>query len=78
MADSILIVDDDPNIPRTVGAYFERLGFEVLREGTGEGGVELSGRTVRRHGGNRTRAAEELGISRATLINKIEAHALAI
>jgi transcriptional regulator with PAS, ATPase and Fis domain len=33
-------------------------------------------RTVRRHGGNRTRAAEELGISRATLINKIKVYAL--
>jgi transcriptional regulator with PAS, ATPase and Fis domain len=33
-------------------------------------------RTLRRHGGNRTRAAEELGISRATLINKIKAFAL--
>ncbi len=33
-------------------------------------------RTVRRHAGNRTRAAEELGISRATLINKIRTYAL--
>ncbi len=33
-------------------------------------------RTLRRHGGNRTRAAEELGISRATLINKIKVFAL--
>jgi two-component system response regulator AtoC len=33
-------------------------------------------RTLRRHGGNRTRAAGELGISRATLINKIKAYAL--
>lgn len=33
-------------------------------------------RTVRRHGGNRTRAARELGIARATLINKIRAYAL--
>jgi DNA-binding NtrC family response regulator len=33
-------------------------------------------KTLRRHGGNRTRAAEELGISRATLINKIKAYAL--
>jgi len=33
-------------------------------------------RTLRRHGGNRTRAAEELGISRATLINKIKSYAL--
>ena len=33
-------------------------------------------RTLRHHGGNRTRAALELGISRATLINKIKAYAL--
>jgi DNA-binding NtrC family response regulator len=35
-------------------------------------------RTLRAHGGNRTRAAQELGISRATLINKIKAYALKI
>ena len=29
-------------------------------------------RTLRHHSGNRTRSAEELGISRATLINKIK------
>jgi len=34
-------------------------------------------RTLRHHGGNRTRAAEELGISRATLINKIKRYAIA-
>jgi DNA-binding NtrC family response regulator len=33
-------------------------------------------RTLRHHGGNRTRAARDLGISRATLINKIRAYAL--
>jgi DNA-binding NtrC family response regulator len=33
-------------------------------------------RTLRHHGGNRTRAAAELGISRATLINKIKAYSL--
>jgi DNA-binding NtrC family response regulator len=33
-------------------------------------------RTLRHHGGNRTRAAAELGISRATLINKIKAYGL--
>ena len=35
-------------------------------------------RTLRHHGGNRTRAALELGISRATLINKIRAYSLNI
>ncbi len=33
-------------------------------------------RTLKYHGGNRTRAAQELGISRATLINKIKVYAL--
>lgn len=33
-------------------------------------------RALRFHGGNRTRAAQELGISRATLINKIKAYGL--
>ena len=33
-------------------------------------------RTLQFHGGNRTRAAQELGISRATLINKIKAYGL--
>jgi len=35
-------------------------------------------RTLRHHSGNRTRAAVELGISRATLINKIKAYSLNI
>jgi len=33
-------------------------------------------RTLRRHSGNRTRAAQELGISRATLIHKIKVYGL--
>src|SRR5690606_34242774 len=33
-------------------------------------------RTLRHHGGNRTRAAAELGISRATLINKIKRYTI--
>jgi len=35
-------------------------------------------KTLRFHGGNRTRAAQELGISRATLINKIKVYGLDI
>ncbi|MEO8031787.1 MAG: helix-turn-helix domain-containing protein [Gemmatimonadota bacterium] len=33
-------------------------------------------RTLRYHNGNRTRAAQELAISRATLINKIKRYAI--
>jgi len=33
-------------------------------------------RTLKHHGGNRTRAAQELGISRATLINKIKRYSI--
>ena len=33
-------------------------------------------RTLKHHSGNRTRAADELGISRATLINKIRRFAI--
>ena len=33
-------------------------------------------RTLRYHGGTRTRAAKELGLSRATLINKIKLYGL--
>jgi transcriptional regulator with PAS, ATPase and Fis domain len=33
-------------------------------------------RTLKHHKGNRTRAAEELGISRATLIAKIKRYAI--
>jgi transcriptional regulator with PAS, ATPase and Fis domain len=35
-------------------------------------------RTLRHHGGNRTRTAQELGISRATLINKIKRYAIQV
>jgi len=40
MADSILIVDDDADVLRAVGDYFERLGYEVFREASGEAAVE--------------------------------------
>jgi len=39
MADSLLIVDDDPDVLQAVGDYFDRLGYEVFRETTGEGGI---------------------------------------
>jgi len=40
MSDSILIVDDDADLLRAVGDYFERLGYEVWREGTGEAALD--------------------------------------
>jgi DNA-binding NtrC family response regulator len=67
----------------------EHLPADLGRRGSGDGGRHPAAtleeverrhieRTLRRHGGNRTRAAEELGISRATLINKIKTYALDI
>lgn len=35
----ILIVDDDPSILRSLGAYFEKLGHEVFRAESGEQGI---------------------------------------
>ena len=40
MADTLLLVDDDAAVVRAIGDYFERLGYEVLRESTGDAGVE--------------------------------------
>ena len=40
MADSILLIDDDEGVLRSIGAYFERLGAEVYREGTVKEGLE--------------------------------------
>lgn len=39
MADSVLLIDDDADVLRAVGNYFERLGYEVNRELTGEAGI---------------------------------------
>ncbi len=39
MADSLLIVDDDPDVLQAVGDYFDRIGYEVFREATGEAGI---------------------------------------
>ena len=40
MADTLLLIDDDAAVLRAVGDYFERLGYEVWREGTGDQGIE--------------------------------------
>jgi len=40
MSDSVMVVDDDPDVLRAVGDYFERLGYEVFRETTGEAAIE--------------------------------------
>jgi ActR/RegA family two-component response regulator len=54
------LIRPDPHRPLTL-AQVERAQIELA---------------LTHHGGNRTRAARELGISRATLINKIKAYAL--
>jgi len=40
MADTLLLVDDDPSILRHIGDYFERVGYEVWRDETGEKGID--------------------------------------
>ncbi len=40
MADTLLLVDDDPAVLRAIGDYFEHSGYEVWREATGEQGLE--------------------------------------
>ncbi|HZE75047.1 MAG TPA: sigma-54 dependent transcriptional regulator [Gemmatimonadales bacterium] len=39
MADSVLLIDDDVDVLRAIGNYFERLGYEVTRELSGEAGL---------------------------------------
>lgn len=39
MPDSVLLIDDDVDVLRTVGQVFERAGYEVARELTAEGGL---------------------------------------
>jgi len=40
VADSLLLVDDDADVLRALGDYFDRLGFEVGRAATAEAGFE--------------------------------------
>ncbi|MGH7657446.1 MAG: sigma-54-dependent transcriptional regulator, partial [Gemmatimonadales bacterium] len=40
MPEAILLIDDDADVLRTIGNYFEQTGCEVARELTGEAGLE--------------------------------------
>ena len=40
MADTLLLVDDDASVLRAIGDYFERVGYEVWRDGTGEQAID--------------------------------------
>ncbi len=44
MSDSILLIDDDPDVLRAIGDYFEKVGYEVFREATGRDGLERESR----------------------------------
>ena len=39
MTSSVLLIDDDADVLRAIGNYFEELGYEVSRELTGEAGL---------------------------------------
>jgi two-component system, NtrC family, response regulator AtoC len=39
MPGSVLLIDDDVDVLRSIGNYFERLGYEVTRELSGEAGL---------------------------------------
>ena len=39
MPASVLLIDDDVDVLRSIGNYFERLGYEVTRELSGEAGL---------------------------------------
>lgn len=42
---SVLIVDDDPSLRRSVGEYFEHQGYTVYRASSGEEGVRIYDRS---------------------------------
>ncbi len=46
MPNSILLIDDDVFILRTIGAFFEQRGWDVYRELTGEAGLETFARSL--------------------------------
>ena len=38
---TVLFIDDDPDVLRTLGDYFERMGYDVNRAPSGKEGIEL-------------------------------------
>src|SRR2546426_6676331 len=44
VADSLLLIDDDADVLRAVGDYFDGIGFEVYRETSGERGLDTFAR----------------------------------
>jgi DNA-binding NtrC family response regulator len=40
VADTLLLIDDDADVLRALGDYFEKIGYEVGRVATGEAGLE--------------------------------------
>lgn len=46
MADSILLIDDDVTLLRSLGSYFEQKGWDVYRELTGEAGLATYARAL--------------------------------
>ena len=44
MADAVLLIDDDAAVLKAIGDYFEKTGYEVFREATGQGGIEVYAR----------------------------------
>src|SRR5437667_12441280 len=40
MPDSVLLIDDDADLLRAVGDYFDRIGYEVGRADTAQAGLE--------------------------------------
>jgi two-component system response regulator HydG len=44
MTDTVLLVDDDPDVLRTVGAFLEHTGYVVIRAASGEEALEAADR----------------------------------
>jgi two-component system response regulator AtoC len=69
---AFILCREDRISSRDLGDRFSKSGPPVRSGRLADQERELITRTLAKHGGNRTRAAEELGISRRTLINKIK------